>query len=97
MNVDLLSKDVDPIECKAFWPAKYEAPEKDTIYKTNQGAFQNFFCEFPHLIMLIEEDRLERLPIFDVSTMEMIVLLLIFGYEGRNERWNLRVVGLGHY
>jgi hypothetical protein len=46
--------------------------------------------------MLVEEDGLQRLPIFYASAMEMIVLLLELGDEGRDKGWDFRVVAFSH-
>ena len=97
MKVELLPKDVDPIQFKSLRSANDVVSENDSVYKAEQGTLEYLFSKFSDLVMLVEEDGPERFPIFDVPTVEVEVVVLELRNEGSDQAWNLRVVALGHY
>lgn len=71
MKVELLSEDVDPIQFKPLRPADDVVSQDDAIHEANECALEYLLCKFSDLVVLVEEDGPEGLPIFDVSAVEV--------------------------
>jgi hypothetical protein len=97
VEVELLAQDVDALELEALRSADGIVPKENAVDAAEQGSLEHLDGELSDLVVLVEEDGLEGLPVLDVATVEVVVLLPVFGDEGGNQRRHLGVARLCHY
>ena len=94
MNLRLLAEDIDAVELEPLGAAQHIVAEQDAIDEAQQCALEHLHCQLVDLVVLVEEDGFEGLPVLDVPAVQVVVLLAVLGREGRQQRRHLGVAAL---
>jgi len=90
MDLVVLVEKIEAVHFKLLGPSEHKITNHNSLDNPDKGSLQNFQTSLAKFVMFIEENRFERLPIFDISSMEMIVFGFVFRHERCQKFWRLR-------
>ena len=94
MIAHLLAKHIDAVQLELLRAAQHVIPQQDAIDETQQSTLQYLCCQLVDFVVLIKEDGFEGLPVLDVPTMQVEVLLSVLGREGHQQGRDFGVAAL---